>query len=186
MSATNRGNVRALCDFYATPENVVTKIVDKLELSPGLKVLEPGAGNGNICKVLKENCPRIELTGLEIREEEKETLEGICDNVVITNFLEWETEEKYDVIVGNPPYTYALEFIKKALDRLTDDGKLVLLLRTSFLESKTRHEFWQENPVSALFVLSQRPSFIKGGTDSSSYSWFIWDKKATSQIIGVI
>ena len=69
---------------------------------------------------------------------------------------------------------------------LSDDGKLVFLLRTAFLESKKRYQFWQDNPVSELYVLSKRPSFTEKGSDSASYSWFVWDKKATEQKIKVI
>ena len=69
---------------------------------------------------------------------------------------------------------------------LSENGKLVFLLRTAFLESKKRYEFWQENPLSDLLVLSKRPSFTGKGTDATSYSWFVWDKSKKEQRIKVI
>lgn len=69
---------------------------------------------------------------------------------------------------------------------LNENGKLIFLLRTAFLESKSRHDFWQENPLSGLYVLSKRPSFINGKTDATSYSWFVWDKSTDKQEIKVI
>ncbi|QXL90608.1 hypothetical protein [Salmonella phage NINP13076] len=53
-----------------------------------------------------------------------------------------------------------------------------MLLRIGFLESMKRWEWWQENPISSLLILSQRPSFTDDGkTDGSGYAWFVWDKK---------
>ena len=57
-----------------------------------------------------------------------------------------------------------------------------MLLRTAFLESKKRYDFWQRHPVSKLYVLSQRPSFTGKGTDATSYSWFIWDNSDKQEI----
>ena len=93
---------------------------------------------------------------------------------------------KYDIIIGNPPYSKAIEFVKKSLELLEENGILILLLRTAFLESRARYEFWQENPLSRLYTLSKRPSFTGKGTDATSYSWFMWDKQTNNQYIKVI
>ncbi len=62
-----------------------------------------------------------------------------------------------------------------------------MLLRTAFLESKKRYDFWQKHPLNGLYVLSQRPSFLGNGkSDATSYSWFVWNKKQENQIIKVI
>lgn len=53
---------------------------------------------------------------------------------------------------------------------------MIFLLRTNFLESKKRFEWWQDKPPTKLYVLSKRPSFTGKGTDATSYSWFIWEK----------
>lgn len=66
-------------------------------------------------------------------------------------------------------------------------GVLIFLLRTAFLESKSRYEFWQENPLNDLYVLSKRPSFTGDGkSDATSYSWFVWKKGEEQQKIKVI
>ena len=85
-------------------------------------------------------------------------------------------EGGYDVIIGNPPYSLALDFINKSLELLHPGGLLIFLLRTNFLESEKRFKWWQEHPLSGLYTLHKRPSFTGRGTDATSYSWFVWER----------
>ena len=187
MSATNRGAERKPYDFYATPVDVVENLLNNIDLNQyGDKVLEPSAGNGNICRCIKSHYPNKRVTALEIREEELESLTKCSDKVIIGDYLQIDMESKYDIIIGNPPYSNAIEFVNKSLELLEENGVLIFLLRTAFLESKSRYSFWQEHPVSGLYVLSKRPSFTGKGTDATSYSWFIWDKQTNNQYIKVI
>lgn len=185
MSATNRGSNRKPSDFYATPIEVVENFLHNYDLPSG-EILEPSAGNGNIVQAIKNMDKSRLVTALELREEEINNLNNIADNVVISDYLKWNTDRKYNVIIGNPPYSMAIEFIDKSLELLSDQGVLIFLLRTAFLESKSRYKFWQENPLSGLYTLSKRPSFTGKGTDATSYSWFIWDKRTSKQEIKII
>ncbi len=145
-------------------------------------VLEPSAGNGNFVKVINDKSNN-RITALEIRKEEYDNLNQYADEVIIDDFLKWKPNKKYKTIIGNPPYTYALEFIEKCFEISDHDTEIVMLLRTAFLESKKRYDFWQRHPVSKLYVLSQRPSFLQNGkSDATSYSWFIWDGSKKQEI----
>lgn len=187
MSATNRGTVRNTYDYYATPMHVVDNLLDNLDLSRyGNKVLEPSAGCGNITYALRQRYPEKNVLSLEVRAQEHLNLSLVSNEVVIGDFLRMICFEKFDIIIGNPPYSNALEFVTKSLELLSDNGILIFLLRTAFLESKRRYDFWQENPLNGLYTLSSRPSFTGHGTDATSYSWFIWDKSTNSQYIKII
>ena len=187
ISSTNRGANRNGFDFYATPIQAIEKLLTLEDFSNVKTILDPGAGSGNFSKVISKELGDISLDSVEIRPEEEENLKQTSTNVYISDFLDFETDKKYDLIIGNPPFNKAIEFVEKSLSMLNEGGRLIFLLRTAFLESKARYEFWQKNPLSRLLVFSKRPSFTDSGkSDSTSYSWFIWDKATEVQKIKVI
>ncbi len=85
---------------------------------------------------------------------------------------EWHT--KPDIIITNPPFRLALEFLQKSLK---EADVCIYLLRLGFLESIKRREFHKQNPPTNLIVLSERPSFVAGGTDKTAYAWYVYDPK---------
>lgn len=187
MSATNRGAKRTESDFYATPLETVYSFLDVYD---GIKetdsILEPSAGNGNIIQALRDRGFKNHIDAIELREEERYNLLGKADRVGIFNFLTESVPYRYDVIIGNPPYSLAREFVDKSLTLLNPGGRLIFLLRTAFLESKKRFMWWQDRLPSGLYTLHNRPSFTGKGTDATSYSFFVWDLSGTGQIIKVI
>lgn len=188
MSATNRGAVRRESDFYATPLETVYSFLDAYDgIKPSDSILEPSAGDGAIIKALRNRGYRNHIDAVELRAEERYALLGCADRVRIGDFLKMDKLDFYDVIIGNPPYSMALEFIEKSLEIIRPGGRVIMLLRTNFLESKTRFQFWKDNPLSGLYCLHKRPSFTGKGTDATSYSWFVWVKsESNEQTIKVI
>lgn len=190
MSATNRGAVRRESDFYATPLETVYSFLDAYDgIKSSDSILEPSAGDGAIIKALRNRGYENHIDAVELREEERYNLIGYADRVHIGNFLTAEGLGPYDVVIGNPPYSIALEFIEKSLEVVRPGGRVIMLLRTNFLESKARFQFWKDNPLSGLYCLHKRPSFTGKGTDATSYSWFVWvksDRQTDRQTIKVI
>ena len=96
MSATNRGTVRKDNDFYATPIPVIENLFKNYKIPEG-NILEPSAGNGNFITAIRRERERdCHITALELRTEEREKLDLISDDVIITDFLKWETDKKFD------------------------------------------------------------------------------------------
>lgn len=142
-------------DVYETPDWAVSALLKIISIDHKKKYMEPCRGSGRIYHQLP-----IGSAWGEIRE-------GV-------DYLNTEYNH-VDVIITNPPYSLAQEFVTKALG---EADVVIMLLRLGFLESMKRWEWWQENPLSSLLVLSKRPSFTEDGkTDGSGYAWFVWDKK---------
>jgi len=82
----------------------------------------------------------------------------------------------YDLVVGNPPYGRALEFVRRGIEL----GRCVVyLLRLGFMASGDRAEFFSRHPPAAVWVVAHRPSFTADGQcDSSDYGWFCWRRGA--------
>ena len=77
MSATNRGCERKAYDFYATPPETVRAFLANFDgISSGDRILEPSAGNGQIVRVLREGGYDNRIDAVELRPEERGTLEA--------------------------------------------------------------------------------------------------------------
>lgn len=188
MSATNRGSTRKPHDFYPTPIPTIETFLDVFPLrGGGIEVLEPGAGSGNIIKTLQKYGD-FSIDAVEIRPEEAQHLQDLGVNVIIDDFLSMNLGKKYDLIIGNPPFNQAIEFVEKCLGLLKPGGRLIFLLRTAFMESDQRFEFWQQedHQLAGLYTLHKRPSFTGHGTDATSYSWFVWQPGSSRQTIKII
>jgi hypothetical protein len=201
MSATNRGTKRKPYDFYETPAWCTEKLLPYLPHPIGkrLKILEPTAGKGAIIKVLRQRYNYMHfILGNELDANNLPDLEASGVSTIrsgnIFDFTNIEPEQnktirtpmqmpracppKFDLIIGNPPYSLAQECIQHCLKHwLGYNGQLIFLLRINFLGSKKRHTFWQNHPPAKLYVLSKRPSFTGKGTDATEYAWFVWQKQ---------
>lgn len=179
MSATNRGGQRSPADFYATPAWCVRRFLERCPLPRGTW-LEPSAGEGHLLRAVASVRQDIDWTAVELRGECSPLLLGTGARVLTGNFLSADRDwldlhgaEEFDVVIGNPPFRHALEFVEQArrFARVT-----AMLLRLDFLESDERADFLRAW-MPSVYVLPDRPSFTGEGTDSTAYAWFVWDRE---------
>jgi hypothetical protein len=98
-----------------------------------------------------------------------------CEIAEGFDYLAYQPERRADLIITNPPFSQALEFLQKSL---AEADCVIYLLRLNFLESRKRRAFWQANPPTHLLALAERPCFTGDGrTDATGYGWFCWDKR---------
>lgn len=165
-------------DFYPTDPEFVESGLDLIPLDKPQLVLDPGAGMGVWGKAARYRWSQAWITGVELNPN----VPGWrwYDHNIHGDFLThcWEAYPKFDVVIGNPPYSLAEEFVTQSLCLLRDGGYLVFLLRLAFLESLRRYAFFRHQcPPARVVVCSDRPSFTGNGqTDSSAYAFFIWRK----------
>lgn len=174
-------HVRRERDFYPTPESAIKILLNNYELKPGW-ILEPCAGDGAICKALREYSGWDgSITSVEIRPEEQGKLEEYCDEIYIKDFLEFKRGDfgyPPRTIITNPPFFVAKEIIEKCFEIADENTEIIMFLKLAFMETKDRREFWKKHPNVSLISLMERPSFTGKGTDFAAYGWFIWNNES--------
>ena len=115
-------------DFFPTPPALASEVVDKADIEPGMKVLEPSAGNGRIADAIKAAgvTPDVaEVSGnlRAILEKKGYPLEG-------RDFMEFNPGPVYDRIVMNPPFSNRMdvEHVRHAYDLLKPGGRIVAIM----------------------------------------------------------
>ena len=173
MSATGRGGKRRSADFYPTPSHVTTRILERLAL-PGGWWLEPAAGDGAIIRAVAGYRSDVRWLACELRDECVDRLRQVAEAVLICNFLVEKTHpvttRRFDVAILNPPFSSALDVVRRCLDRAE---WVVCLERVNWLASQDR-EHWMRSHTPDVYLLPNRPSFTGEGTDATEYAWMVW------------
>ena len=144
--------------IYFTPPSCVNHNIELLQsyIVNIKNVLEPSCGSGEYITALHNRFPDLDITGIEYNETIYESIIQLNnDNIKIINmdYLLYNTNTKYDLIIGNPPY-YVMKkqnvnkcyhnyfegrpnifilFIIKSIQLLNDNGILSFVLPNNFL-----------------------------------------------------
>lgn len=158
-------------DYYRTPEWVVQRFLDAWAptIDAPRSVLEPAAGDGALLPPLRCTWPDATIDAWDIEPRH----EGIKRR----DFFWFEdTPQRYDLVITNPPFRAAEEFVHYGRSRLRPGGHLALFLRLGFLGGQARKALWLQHPLTELYAMSQRASFRpdSSSTDWYEYAWFVW------------
>ena len=123
--------------FY-TPENVALRMVDLAEIKPGMKILEPSAGDGAIVRAIRRNYKLNTVHAVEINQKNIDHIKKAgADYVICRDFLSPDSVHGfYHVIIANPPFgndTDVIGHVKKMKDVLLENGILVCILPKNIL-----------------------------------------------------
>jgi len=153
--------------IYFTPPSCIHRNISLLHpyLLSSKNVLEPSCGSCEYISVINQNYPSLSITGIEYNKNIYESIKHLSNekiNIVYFDYLQYDSREKYDIIIGNPPfyvmtkkdvnkkyYSYFdgrpnifILFIIKSLELLSDNGILSFVLPKNFLNclyyNKTR------------------------------------------------
>lgn len=176
LGASNHSSsARQEDDFYATDPVAIEKLMEFETFSEC--IWECACGAGHLSKQLESNGYKVISTDLVYR--------GYGDGGI--DFLAIDNHQTYDCdIVTNPPYKYALDFVKQALNLVSTGHKVAMFLRLQFLEGKERRAFFDEHPPKYIYVSSGRINCCKNAdfsyqnrkkcSSAVAYAWFIWIK----------
>lgn len=183
--------VRREKDFYPTESALVRATLQHLEDCRPYKwlledrtmyILDPGAGNGvwgECARVFFEALGfKVYLVGVEIQDTFSPN--PAYDEWHTADYLTWDDDRAFDLIIGNPPFVFAEEFVRLSHTRLRKQGsvrgKLIFLLPLDFQASEGRFNgLHKEFPFFATHTTARRPSFTQdGGTGGTAYAIFEW------------
>lgn len=116
-------NKNVLIPRFETEELVFKTInLIKKNLNENIKVLDIGTGSGCISIALKKEIPGLDITAVDISEDalvvaKNNALENNCEINFIKSDLFNNIDDKYDLIISNPPYIsydeHIMDIVKK-------------------------------------------------------------------------
>lgn len=182
---SNRG--RSPRDLYITPPEIALEAIkifciDEYFPVPIGNVLDAGCGTGVWGKCLDKAVLSHNVLGIDIHPIVTIENEDYYEDVISADFIKFKPKiTRYNLIIGNPPYSLAEEFIRHSFELLESGGYIYFLLRLSFLEGIARGKgLFKEFPMKKVYICSRRPSFFstngKHTTDTLAYAMFLWQK----------
>lgn len=175
-------------DEYLTPRPLVEAVVKKLKQKypnfDPMNCLEPGCAWGvHLDYAVDYFSSIVHSVGVDILEQPiNSDHEFVC-----TDFLTWKPDERFDLIISNPPFGIAEQCFLKAQSLLTSQGICLLFERIGFLASGRRTQGYKENGVwcpglwtqinlREVWVCGKRPAMIgQVSTDACEYGYFLFD-----------
>jgi hypothetical protein len=143
-------------DINFTPSAIAKQLVEYANLNSTSRVLEPSCGIGNIADVIRQTTNNIDV--VEQMSGFRELLQLKGYNLVGYDFLEYTTDNLYDAIIMNPPFSDEVNHIKHAYSLLKNGGTLVSITSPhwTFANDKQSTAFrsWIDNENSYTIDLS--------------------------------
>ena len=164
-------------DYYPTPRKFFEKLEPFINWLKVDSFFEPCHGDKRIVEWVGRrggiSVSSIDLNATDAKEKQ--------------DYLDFAYQPpKVNLVITNPPYSAALPFIHKTLPKANCS---FFFLRLNFLAARSREQWFKANPLKALIVSSERPSFTDDGrTDATDYGWFVWEKEGSEicKVKGVI
>jgi len=171
-------------DYYATPPYVTDMFLNKWLKDDNINsfshILEPSCGEGHISNVIMKYG---KVSSFDLIDRGYEYMIGTRD------FIKDDYTDNYDLVITNPPFKYAQEFIEKAYD--ISSRWVVMFAKIQLLESEKRKYMFENTRLKYIYIHSKRVEVWRNGqcTDENGkkwantmcFAWFVWDKKYTGE-----
>lgn len=140
-------------EFYPTPDKLAGKMLGKVDWKGVHTVLEPSAGKGDLVEALRkfiehdrykkynricydmihnlEKCVDV----IEYDYNLRLILRGKQYHLIADDFLTFNSEKYYDLILMNPPFSNGDEHLLKAMDFQKRGGQIVCLLNAETIRN---------------------------------------------------
>ncbi|WP_244894500.1 LPD1 domain-containing protein [Leptospira alexanderi] len=114
--------------FFPTPKPLAQRLILEADIQPGMDILEPSAGKGDLAEVISEETG-IHPDTIEPVFSLKNILQAKGYTIVADDFLDF-VDRRYDRILMNPPFEKGLDIrhVQHAYALLKPGGKLVAIM----------------------------------------------------------
>lgn len=172
LGASNHSDYeRAENDFYATSPEAIDELFKVIEKPT--EVWECACGAGHLSKRMEELGVKVYSTDLIDHDYGTPGIDFLATDTLVA-----------PVIITNPPYKYALEFVEHSLELGAE--RVCMFLKLTFLEGVKRQRLFQKYPPRIVAVFTKRIQVARNGdpemfkkSSAACYAWFIWDKGYT-------
>jgi hypothetical protein len=138
----NEAKLMRLPGYFPTPDDIIERMLDYVNIEEGTKALEPSAGSGNIAHWMSANGAEVDICETSGHLRDILELKGYKLNGY--DFLE-HTKAGYEVIMMNPPFEKSQDIfhVMHAYNLLGEGGQLVAIMSEGpfFREDKNAREF---------------------------------------------
>jgi predicted RNA methylase len=120
--------------YFPTPPAVAARLLDLANLEPGMLVLEPSAGTGELVRALFARGCVVDAVEFDIHRAAHIRMYAEARRVTVDDFLRFEpahlTPLPYDRVVMNPPFARQadIDHVLHALNFLRPGGRLVSVM----------------------------------------------------------
>lgn len=187
-------NSNDICTPIGCVKEMVDAIPEEFWNRNQIKILDPCAGNGNfpaylILKTDSENIYCNEINPIRFNNLQK-YFEGTNIHLLNEDFLSFSNNDKYDLIIANPPFakfttdgkraaknhTLSRDFLQKALQLTNDNGYLVFILPDNWMSYADRNTLPQELTKYQILTLNigEAKHWFPGV--GSSFTYFVIKK----------
>lgn len=118
-------------DFYPTPESLIRKMLEGININHLSTVLDIGAGKADIADYIKNNQHyhrTISIDVIEINPELQLILKGKNYRLIHDDFLTFRTRKFYELLIANFPFSTGDRQLNNALDLVEQNGGMLRCL----------------------------------------------------------
>lgn len=157
---------------FDSPEDVVARVIQLAGIEPGMAVLEPSAGLGNIARAAASAGGRV--TAIEVDAKRCQQLSDIAGITTHHHdFLQQTPVPHFDRVVMNPPFAKQadIDHVLHAASCLKAGGRLVAVMSASVMfrdNNKTRAFRAFVEDRGGAFEKLPDSSFVASGTQVST------------------
>ena len=164
-------------EFYNCEDSWLQKVTANVQL-----IWEPAAGTGNLSNYLRERYYKVVASDLKFRGV-KNVVEGI-DFLSIKDYKQKFKGATPRIILTDPPYSLATEFIEHALEILPEGGLYIALMNITYLAGQKRFQrVYSKGSLREIYVFSKRIECWKNGErpkdkcgSIANYAWYVFQK----------